>query len=130
MENQNDQAFEADQDINAFERIPSRSAHSSHQGHDAMKAAFGAFESQDNNDNERTALLGRDRGSDQDRGDNTDSGEADGRGPPTWDGERDFEGRPWWNTPSVSRRVSSTLPNTEWFHCRSTGSSHHLPSSP
>lgn len=101
MENQNDQAFEADQDVNTYENLRSRSAHLSHQGHDTVKAAFGAFERQEDADNDRTPLLGR-NGSGE-RGDSAkrDNGEDDGGGHPQWDGERDFEGRPWWNMPSV-----------------------------
>ena len=101
MENQNDQVFEADQDINAFERLPSRSAPSSQQGHDVMKAAYGALEPHDTVDTDRTPLLSRERTSNGGSEDGTTGGEGDRRRSPTWDGERDFEGRPWWNMPSV-----------------------------
>lgn len=104
MENQNNQAFEADQAIDALDRLPSRSGisrGSSHKGHDALKAVFGGYGTREDVEHDRTPLLSRDHGRDHDNFNDTDQSERDGQGPPTWEGERDFDGRPWWNKPSV-----------------------------
>lgn len=104
MENQNDQAFEADQGINGYERLPPRSSSSrpsSHKGRDALKAAFGGFEGNQEEENDRTPLLKKGQNQRGGSRSDVDDGEGDNRGPPTWEGERDFEGRPWWNMPSV-----------------------------
>ena len=78
MENQNEQAFEAEQDVNAFVGLRPRSVLS------RRSLVQGRNGSQQNMEDDRAPLLGGDRD------------EA-----PTWDGERDFEGEPWWKTPSV-----------------------------
>lgn len=104
MENQNEQAFEADQDISALDLLPPRSGNSrpsSHKGHDALKAAFGGFDTQHDGEREGTPLLKKSRHQERDSAHDVDDEEGEGRQPPTWDGERDFEGRPWWNMPSV-----------------------------
>lgn len=103
MENQNDQVFEADQDVNALNLLRPQSGVSrrlSHKGQDALKAAFGGFDTQYDTEHDRTPLLKKTQ--DQERISTHDTEhEGEGRQPPTWDGERDFEGRPWWNMPSV-----------------------------
>ena len=99
---ENEQAFEADADIGAFESLNSLSRQRSpNQGRDTMKAAFGTFGPQDENTSETTPLIARQDGHTQNDGEGTGDRADDDRGPPTWDGERDFEGRPWWNKPSV-----------------------------
>lgn len=104
MENQNDQVFEADQDINALEQLRSRSAQSRHKSHETMRAASGTFESQEGVETDSTPLLGGSRGGND--GESNGRGDDTGQGPKsTWDGERDFEGRSWWNKPSVSDQV-------------------------
>lgn len=108
MENNNDQVFEADQDVNAFEQMgpKSRKSDSSlHKGRDTMKAAFGVLESQEHMRDDHTPLLSRERSQSYGSREETVAG-GDGRGDPSWDGERDFEGRPWWNTPSVGHEPS------------------------
>ena len=105
MENQNDQVFEADQDVNAFEHLLS---HSSHKGQDTLRAAFGGFESQQDEEDDRTPLLVRDTDQNYGAGEGTPGARADGRAAPTWERERDFEGRPWWNMPSVRSNASKT----------------------
>ena len=98
MENQNEQVFEADQDVNAFERLPSTSTH---KGRDTLRAVSGWFTSQQNTEDDRTPLLGGDRGRDQRGSTSPSNGRGDDSTTPVWEGERDFEGRPWWNMPSV-----------------------------
>ena len=114
MENQNDQAFEADQDVNAFESLrptSSASRRSSHKGKDTMKAAFGAFASQEHEEHENSPLLGRDSDQRQDAGYDSRGAGEHGDAASTWDGERDFEGRPWWNKPSVRTSMCLNYPN-------------------
>ena len=99
---ENDQAFEADADVDALERLDSRSRQrSSHKGQEALEAAFGRFGSRRDTNQEDTPLLRRDGDQEDEIDGYTEHGESNGRAPPTWDGERDFEGRPWWNMPSV-----------------------------
>ena len=101
---ENDQAFEADADVNALERLNSRShQRSSHKGQEALEAAFGRFTSRDDIDGEDTPLLRRNDGEEAENDGPFEHGEGNERGPPTWDGERDFEGLPWWNKPSVRK---------------------------
>ena len=98
MENQNDQVFEADQEVNAYLHLPSSS---SHKGRDTLKAAFGRFNSKQEAEDDRTPLLGGNRGQDQDGSSSPSNLTRDGEPTSAWEGERDFEGRPWWNKPSV-----------------------------
>lgn len=99
---ENDQVFEAEADIEAFESVDSGSRpRSSHKGHDTLKAAFGSFEPERERDHERTPLLPRENGQNRMNGRGLKNGNGDRRESPSWDGERDFEGRPWWNKPSV-----------------------------
>ena len=101
MENQNDQVFEADQDVSTLERLRSRSAQSPDNGHRTTRTASGNLESQEGAETELTPLLGGSRGGDDD-GDGSGGGNTGQGRKSTWDGEKDFEGRPWWNKPSVS----------------------------
>lgn len=99
---ENDQAFEAEADIEALERVDSRlRQRSSHKGHDTLKAALGGFESEAERNDEHSPLLPRVAGEDHDSDRTLGNDEEGRRGSPTWEGERDFEGRPWWNKPSV-----------------------------
>lgn len=99
---ENEQAFEAEVDVEAFEIVDSRSRQrSSHKGHDTLKAAFGSLGPEEDGNYEHTPLLPRENGQNQENPRAAEDGNGPGRGPPTWDGEMDFEGRPWWNKPSV-----------------------------
>ena len=99
---ENDQAFEADADVDALERLDSRSRQrSSHKGQEALEAVFGRFGSRRDTNQEDTPLLRRDDDQEDEIDGHTEHGERNGRAPLTWDGEGDFEGRPWWNMPSV-----------------------------
>ncbi|KAK4696925.1 hypothetical protein P7C71_g1073, partial [Lecanoromycetidae sp. Uapishka_2] len=64
---ENDQAFEAEADIEAFERADTRvRQRSSHTGHDLAKTALGGFETEEARSDERSPLLSRDDGEDRD----------------------------------------------------------------
>ena len=97
---ENEEAFQADAEINGLEHMYSRSSREK-KGQDAVKGAPGRH----TRDEESPLLLSirEDEGEEA-----TEHGAGESRGPPKWDGEGDFEGRPWWNKPSV--RI--TGPNT------------------
>lgn len=109
---ENDQAFEAEADIDALRMLRSRSRsanRSLHKGHDVMKAAYGGLESTDQED---TALLSREHDRDQRAQELAGEDSGDEGDKPTWPGEHDFDGLPWWKTPSVSTpRLISPVSN-------------------
>lgn len=100
---ENEQAFQADVEVNALEHVYSRSSHRSTQkGQDTVKIASGVAENErDIHNNEDSPLL-----SNPEDGEASEHGAGETRQPPKWDGEADFKGRPWWNMPSVSNPSS------------------------
>lgn len=97
---ENEEAFEADAEVDGLEQMRSRSAYRSTQkGHNTIKEALGGFESERDIHNEESPLLSPDRGNGGREASEQGAGET--MGPPKGDGEGDFEGRPWWNKPSV-----------------------------
>lgn len=97
---ENEEAFEADAEVDALEQLRSRSSHRyTQKGHDKVTSDLGGFDSDRGNHNEESPLLSHERGDGSTEASEHGAGET--RGPPKWDGERDFEGRPWWNKPSV-----------------------------
>lgn len=95
---ENEQAFQADVEVNALEHVYSRSSHRSTQkGQDTVKIASGVAENErDIHNNEDSPLL-----SNPEDGEASEHGAGETRQPPKWDGEADFKGRPWWNMPSI-----------------------------
>ena len=139
---ENEEAFQADAEINGLERMHSRSSHpSENKGHATVKGAPGRH-----THDEESPLLSSSR---EDEGEEaSEHGAGETRGPPNWDGEGDFEGRPWWNKPSVRipdlntnrQRLTSSvvlapssillLHSSIWWHDRPKSQSNRLPRMP
>lgn len=124
---ENEEAFEADAEVDGLEQMRSRSAYRSTQkGHNTIKEVLGGFESERDIHNEESPLLSPDRGNGVREASEQGAGET--MGPPKGDGEGDFEGRPWWNKPSVRTPLSLHMNKyrlTDMFRC----SGSFLPSS-
>ena len=97
---ENEEAFQADAEINGLEHVYSRSSHRvKNEGHDTAKAALGVADPERDVHSEDSPLLSSSR---EDGGrEASEHGAGQTRGPPEWDGEGDFEGCPWWRKPSV-----------------------------
>lgn len=123
---ENNQAFEAEADIEALERVD-RHLHqrSSRNGRNTMKAALGGFDTEGERNDENSPLLPPGLAEDRESEGN---GDGDRRDSPTWSGERDFEGHPWWNKPSVRYPGPHTLQYQQADNRRFFGSSHPSPS--
>ena len=94
---ENEEAFEADAEINGLQQMRSRSTYRSTQkGHDTEEADLA---SERNPHDEETPLLSSDHEVEGTIASEDRPGVT--RRTPKWDGEGDFEGRPWWNKPSV-----------------------------
>ena len=97
------QAFEADAEIEAYDKSGGGDAHQ-RKGPDALTAALGSTTPSIYYDCETDPLL--QNRSDQEYGaarNSEDSSRKDPQRPPpgAWTGEADFAGRPWWRKPSV-----------------------------
>lgn len=97
---ENEEAFQADAELDGREHIHLRSSHrSSQKGHDTVKAALGDLEADSDIVHEESPLLPSIRA--DGGGEAFEHGASEPREPPKWEGQGDFEGRPWWKKPSV-----------------------------
>lgn len=112
---ENEQAFEADGELDALSRRRSQSSQASaNKGRETMQAALGGFDNRKPEPHEHTPLLSHGGG-----GSRPDEYDGSGRpkepsGPAEWEGALDFEGLPWYKRPSVSSLASREMPTAAY----------------
>ena len=99
---ENEQAINAEAELDALARNRSSSSQSPDKGRDAIQATNGGLEWQKDMAGEESPLLSKQPGQSQSASDQASDIEDREEGPPEWSGAHDFDGLPWWKRPSVS----------------------------